>query len=188
MGIKILKTRAEHAAAAVELLTETVALPYVIDDVLCADVSLVALEDDRLVGAAIATLVSAKEVMELFPPDQAGYAEKLPFESDDIVGFLTAVGVDPRQRGRGIGGRLVRERVRRLRRKGATRFLAFAWKTKQLGCHAAPILEAAGLQPLFEIDGFWREEMQEARMDCPFCGPVCDCACVIYTDTPDTSR
>lgn len=181
MAVTILPIDESNAEEAAEILVEAIGENFIdADGVMELPISLVAVEDGKLVGVGLAEVVPFEEVPILFPEDQEYLADELPFEEGETIGYLSALGVRAEAQGRGIGSLLVRERIERLHEQGADHLLAFAWKSEAKGCHVGPLLEREGMRPFCEIERFWEQDSQISEHNCPYCTEGCFCSCVIY--------
>lgn len=124
---------------------------------------------DRIVGAAIARLLTHS--------DRARFAALHPAlravcESPEPVGEMWAAAVDPDYTRQGIGTRLLDARLAWLRERGARYAVAESWHNPDRA-DARTLLARAG-RAVVTIDRYWDGQ------ECIRCGTACRCAATIF--------
>lgn len=122
---------------------------------------------------------------------QMEYADKIwfAFDDDEVVGFASVMVfedygllkcsvVKPSHRGKGIGTRLVEERVRYLVENGCPLIRSNAWIVNGI-CNAEKTLLKNGFAAVEDIKGFYSDCYDEFN-PCFICGSSCECFARIF--------
>lgn len=96
------------------------------------------------------------------------------------AGLISAVAVDEAARGRGAATHLLETGVAELAGRGAAGFFAFAWTTREKGCHLGGALARTGFVPVRLFEDAYKEFSARHDCRCPFCAPPCRCSAWLY--------
>lgn len=130
----------------------------------------------RVVGAATGGVLSVEEAESLTGTLVAAGVRHIDLRVTR-VGLLESAAVTPGHRGRGLGGRLVAERLAFLRERGCTSVVALAWLSGSPQS-SLPVLTRAGFAPVVQLPDYWYCPDGDAGYECAKCGLVCRCAAV----------
>lgn len=142
-------------------------------------VFLVAILHGKIVGFSYARILQPGDIAQItrsthdIPPDVS------LSEQRGKLGYLHAVGVDPKFQRRCIGTVLVRESIEALKKLGAETLLSVGWKSEK-GIHIGGILSRSNLTAFREIKEYWLEDSKKKGYSCPSCGNPCRCSAVIF--------
>jgi GNAT superfamily N-acetyltransferase len=102
--------------------------------------------------------------------------------TQSTVGLLKSSAVLPTARGRGVGSRLLEERLAWMTSRNCSIALALAWHS---GSEQSSIgvLEAAGFARVAELREYWREEEGHETFECVRCGVPCVCTAILMSRT-----
>jgi len=97
--------------------------------------------------------------------------------SDNPIGILHLVGVDPGYRNRGIGIGIMQRIVEELR---PLEIYGFAWENKgDVIAHTR--LVSVGLKRIDRLKNHWRSDCDKGKFQCPSRTEVCTCVAVLYS-------
>lgn len=174
---------AGEVAPAVALLNDNLGTGYVAADevrkrlktgqgaLVCAKHS------DELIGAATAEVLTAEEVAAMQKELVAAGCRRIGLEHHK-VGVLRSSAVVSRMRRRGVGLRLVTERLLLLARESCTVAYTFAWDSGDEQS-VRGVLEGAGFECVVSIDDYWQEPLGKETFECIKCGQPCTCTAVV---------
>jgi N-acetylglutamate synthase-like GNAT family acetyltransferase len=170
--------------SAVALLNDALGSGFVrVEDIqeLCSSaegIVLVAMDDSGKlegVGTAVVMEESAKENLE---QKLIVAGARRPNIVGTKVGLLQSAAVVPKSRGKGIGLRLVKERLSHLKEAGCLTAVVLAWDSGSVNSSIG-VLEAAGFQRVAGIPEYWREPEGQETFDCITCGRPCVCTAIV---------
>jgi GNAT superfamily N-acetyltransferase len=132
---------------------------------------------DELIGAATAYVLDEADKTDLEAKLLAADVRR-PNIVGNKVGMLKSSAVVPAAAGRGVGLRLVNERLRYLHNLGCSMVVVLAWDSgtrhSSLG-----VLEAAGFSQVANLPEYWREPEGQETFDCIRCGRPCVCTAIV---------
>ena len=96
------------------------------------------------------------------------------------AGLVSAIAVDENARGRGAATHLLETGVAELARRGAAGFFAFAWTTRERGCHVGGALARNGFVPIHLFPDAYKDFSVAHNCRCPFCAQPCRCSAWLY--------
>ncbi len=96
------------------------------------------------------------------------------------AGLISAVAVDEAARGQGAATHLLETGVAELARRGAAGCFAFAWTTRERGCHLGGALARNGFVPVRLFAEAYKDFSLRHDCRCPFCDQPCRCSAWLY--------
>jgi GNAT superfamily N-acetyltransferase len=135
----------------------------------------VAEEDERLVGAATAVILTANEAL---PRAHTSLVAQLQLASS--LAILNDNVVVPTARRHGIGSRLVSVRLDWARAQNIDDVICEAWVYPDGSTPAASLLRRNGFALVAEVADYWKLESVEQGYSCAICGTPCRCACALF--------
>ncbi len=96
-----------------------------------------------------------------------------------LVGSFEALAVEPEQRRRGVGSRLVAASLDWMRRQGCAAAITVSWQSGRDG--SAGLFRRLGMREGPTVERFYLDESLRDGWACPVCGGPCRCAATLFT-------
>lgn len=137
---------------------------------------LLAFDGEKLVGGAGAKVVTGN--FGYYDAFQPGLEVEL---LSSKVGSLSIMGISPEYQGKGIGQRMLEQRMTWLTDvKGCEILVGISW-VSGLGHTSNRVFEKKGFKAIGQIDDFFKASSVEQNLICPVCGdPPCLCPGILY--------
>jgi ribosomal protein S18 acetylase RimI-like enzyme len=140
----------------------------------------VAVDGSDVVGALTAECVTYETFLKMVPTDMVeSVREETPRFDFHRIGVIRTVAVADSRRGRGVGTRLAKAAIDRLRKLGATAIVTVGWADSN-GCHIAGLVKALGFEELATLENYWKKDSTSKQYDCPTCGNPCKCQAKLF--------
>ncbi len=146
-------------------------------------VSLAAHVNGEVCGFGLATIGNTEELRAMLR-DRYGEVPASLREAANAgkLGIIKTVAVRKKEQGRGVGTKIFAELYKRLREKGAQRFIVPAWKEGD-SIHIAGVIKKSGFEPLIEISDFWKSPCDAGEFRCVSRKATCNCSAVFFQDS-----
>ena len=126
------------------------------------------------IGAAVARVLG--------PQDSGYYRAFGPPALDlfgDTVGSFEALAVEPAERRRGVGSRLVAASLDWMRQRGCPTAITVSWQSGRDG--SAGLFRRLGMRQGPTVERFYLDESLRDGWTCPVCGGPCTCSATLFT-------
>jgi GNAT superfamily N-acetyltransferase len=198
-AIEIVEAEPDHESAIYRIASVTLGNGYLprLDELGARPGSLLlvalAADSGRVLGFVSAELIPKGAFRDEVPRFPTGYSNPAlrHADRDGTIGVVRDMGVDPASQGKGIGLRLTEQACASLLRRGAKVLVAGAWKyigpSGQTVLNVSSVLEANAFQKVCEVEGYWQEDCDAGRFNCPVRGETCACGVVFFIRYLDDS-
>lgn len=108
--------------------------------------------------------------------------KKLGWGKRKDVALLQFSVVSPKWRGKGVGKKLLKARMKYLKRKGFGVAVTLSWVSDNKH-NSGRLFDAAGFKEHFTIPAYWREDTMGGDYVCPKCRGACSCDAIVYSNS-----
>ena len=135
------------------------------------------LQQQKLLGVMLAYPLSQAVADEY---DHTFEEHNIPLSlSVQSVGLIKSIAVRPEHRHNGIGTRLTRESMTRLRNMSCDHFLAVSWLSNKPDS-SPKMFEKLGFDNILTVEHYWTEDSIKEKYLCPADGNPCNCSAIFY--------
>jgi ribosomal protein S18 acetylase RimI-like enzyme len=135
-------------------------------------------ENNKVVGFVINEVLSLRDLNQRLRIEAMMLSSRQ--FSNDLVGLLNAVVVDPEYRHKGIASILIESSISTFKTKRVKLIASELWKSPSGVVNAGKLFEKNQFKKVLEIKEYWKQESLREGFDCIACGFPCTCSAIIY--------